>query len=48
MNTYRFTIEVQAETEQEACDKFRDENIIPEDMEIDCVHASEPPKAEAE
>lgn len=35
MKTFILSIEVKAETEEEACNKFRDENIIPEDMNIE-------------
>ena len=48
MKTFRFSIEVQAENESEACEKFRDENIIPEDMNIEAVHASTPPNKDGE
>lgn len=35
MNIYTFSIEVHAETQEEACAKFRDEEIQPEQMDIE-------------
>ena len=35
MNTYTFSIDVKAESEEEAIEKFQDENINPRDMDIE-------------
>ena len=35
MKVFTFSIEIQAETQEEACAKFREEEIQPEQMDIE-------------